>query len=79
MESKTAFGGMLIAVGLMTVVGSVTGNLPAMLGSLFDPAAIVTKSGNASVPATSRITNGIKSAITGAITPAGPISLLGKL
>ena len=43
-------GLILIVVGCVGLVGSITGNLPAMLGALFDPNAIMDTSGNAAGP-----------------------------
>lgn len=46
MNSKTGMGIVTIGIGLIQIVGSVTGNEAAMLAALFDPSLLSTKSGS---------------------------------
>lgn len=48
--TKTALAGVLIVSGIMIMVGSVTGNLAAMLAALFDPNDLATQKGSKAAP-----------------------------
>ena len=60
MDSKVAFGIVIIFSGLVQIVGAVTGNEAAMIAALGDPTLLSTSSGGAPAkPKTSSIVSGI--------------------
>lgn len=58
MDSKGALGIVIGFLGLVQIVGSVTGNEAAMLAALFDPTMISTASGAPAKPKASNIVSG---------------------
>lgn len=48
MGTKTVFGVFLIAVGILTVIGGVTGNLGVMMAAMLDPSDLANAGGSSS-------------------------------
>lgn len=49
MDSKHGIAVLVLALGLTTIVGSITGQMAPMLAALFEPDLLVNKSGNKAV------------------------------
>lgn len=67
MDSKGAFGAIIVFAGLVQIIGAVTGNEAPMIAALVDSSILTSTSGNPATPQKSSVTGILQGAVGGGV------------